>query len=933
TAGGGSEAVCHARGRLSADAAPPPGFDTEWPPPGAEPVAVDGLYARLAEAGADHGALFQGVQALWRRDGEVFAEVALPDDTDGTGYGLHPGLFDAVLHGGQVDVDPGAGLGLPVSWANVSYGRTTAARLRVRVTAVDSVLRVDAVDPDGEPVLAVGRVGFRPAAPQLDSALRRDTDPLFTLTWAAVDAEPSPAARVAVLGDEPAPAGERFADLDALVAAVAEGAPAPTLVLAPVAAPDGDARAACAQAVDLVRRWVAGPLAAGARLVLVTRGAVPAGGVLPDPALAAVWGAVRVAQAEHPDTVVLVDLDDQDGPEWTVLGELDEVELAVRGGALLAPRLAPAPAAQAGPGPDPDGTILVTCGPGGAGPALARLLAERHDPARLLLVTLGGPADAADAADAVAGARVVPGDTAGRLAAAVAAAGRLTAVVHAPGVLDDGTLETHTAEQVDRALGAKLDVARRLRELTAGHQLAAFVLVCSDAGLSGAGGRVANAAGDAALDALGHRLRADGVPATALVWSTEPELARQLADRMLGPAPALLAPLRPDLAELRAEARQGTLAPLLRGLVRLPARRGRAAGSLARTLADTPEAERVRVVLQVVRTQLAAVLGHDTHTAIAPERPFKDVGLDSMGAVELRNRLNRVTGLRLPATMVFDHPTPMAIAQRIVGELVDVAEPAPVATRPRRQAVDEPLAVVGMSCRYPGGISTPDQLWEVVAAGGDGITEFPTDRDWDLDALYDPDLEKPGTTYARTGGFVEGAGGFDAAFFAIGPNEARAMDPQQRWLLEGAWEALEHAGIDPTSLRGSDTGVYCGATNTDYGMVVPPELEEFHLTGVMSSVLSGRVAYTLGLEGPAVTVDTACSASLVAVHLAMQALRAGECSLALAGGVTVMSTPVALTDTARLQGLSPDGRCKAFAAAADGTSFSDGMGLLVLERL
>jgi acyl transferase domain-containing protein/aryl carrier-like protein len=932
---GGSEAVCHARGRLGAGAAQPVTFDTEWPPADAEPVAVDDLYARLAEAGADYGALFQCVQAAWRRDGEVFAEVALPDDTDGTGYGLHPGLFDAALHGGLLDVDPGTGPGLPVSWANVSFGRTTAARLRVRVTAVDSVLRVDAMDLDGEPVVSVGRVGYRPAAPQLDSALRRDTDSLFVLSWAAVDAEPSQTARVAVLG-ELAAAGERFADLDALLAAAAEGATAPTLVLAPVDASDADPRVACGQAIDTVRRWVSSPLAAEARLVLVTRGAVAAGGLVPDPALAAVWGAVRVAQAEHPDTVLLVDLDDQDGPDWTLLGDLDEGELAVRDGTLFAPRLAPAPpvlSAGAGPVLDPAGTILVACGPGGAGPVLTRQLAERHDAGRLLLVTVGGRDEAVDAVAAELGARAVACDTAERLADVLASVDRLTAVVHAPGVLDDGTLETHTGDQVDQAIAAKLDVALRLRELTAGQDLAAFVLVCSDAGLSGAGGRVANAAGDAALDALGHRLRADGVPATALVWSTEPELVRQLADRMVTAMPALLAPLRPDLAELRAQARQGTLAPLLRGLVRMPARRGRAAGSLARTLAETPEADRVRVVLQVVRAQLAAVLGHDTHTAIEPERPFKDVGLDSMGAVELRNRLNRVTGLRLSAAMVFDHPTPMAIAQRIVGELVEVAEPARTAPRSRRKAVDEPLAVVGMSCRYPGGVSSPEQLWELVAAGGDGITEFPTDRDWNLDELYHPDFEHPGTTYAREGGFIEGAGNFDAGFFAIGPNEARAMDPQQRWLLEGAWEALEHAGIDPTSLRGSDTGVYCGATNTDYGVVVPPELEEFHMTGVMSSVLSGRVAYALGLEGPAITVDTACSASLVAVHLAMQALRAGECSLALAGGVTVMSTPVALTDTARLQGLSPDGRCKAFAAAADGTSFSDGMGLLVLERL
>ncbi|WP_232265436.1 type I polyketide synthase [Streptomyces pactum] len=943
TAGEPPEAVCHARGRLGATPAPPVPFEAEWPPAGAEPVPVDDLYARLAEAGVDHGPLFQGVQAAWRRGAEVYTEVALPDDIDGTGYGLHPALFDAALHGGLLDTEPGAAPQLPVSWADVSFGPATAARLRVRITAADSVLRVDAVDLDGEPVLSAGRVGHRPA-PHLGGALRHGTDALFEPVWTAVDAQPSPAARIAVLGELEA-TGERFADLDALESAVAGGAQAPTLVLAPVPEPEADGgpgvRELCGRVAEAVRRWVASPLSADARLVLVTRGAVAAGGLVPDPAPAAVWGAVRVAQSEHPDTVVLVDLDDRAAVDWTVLGELDEPELAVREGTLLAPRLTPAPAAGAGPAWDPAGTVLITCGPGGAGPAVARELARRHT-GPLLLAALGGPDRAAEAvaADlAGTGARAVVCDTTDALADVLASVdGPLTAVVHAPGPAADGTLRTHTGDQLDRAVGAKLDVALRLRELTAGQDLAAFAVICSDAGLHGTAGRVADAAADAALEAVVHRLRAEGVPATALVWGAwvdateEPELVRQLVHR-IGAAPALLTPVREDAAELRARARRGTLAARLRGLVRTPARRDRAGGSLARTLATTPEADRVRVVLDLVRAQVAAVLGHASHTAIDPERPFKDVGLDSMGAVELRNRLTRVSGLRLSATTVFDHPTPAAIARLIVGELAGTGDTARPAVPARRRPVDEPLAIVGMSCRYPGGINSPDELWEFVAAGRDGMTGFPADRGWNTDELYHPDPEHPGTTYARIGGFIEGAGDFDAGFFGIGPHEARAMDPQQRWLLEGAWEAFEHAGIDPTSLRGTDTGVYCGAVNPDYGTAVPPELEQFHMTGVMSSVLSGRIAYTLGLEGPAITVDTACSASLVALHLAMQALRAGECSLALAGGVTVMSTPVALTDTARIHGLSPDGRCKAFSAAADGTSFSDGMGLLVLERL
>ncbi|MFE2764630.1 SDR family NAD(P)-dependent oxidoreductase [Streptomyces albidoflavus] len=727
-----------------------------------------------------------------------------------------------------------------------------------------------------------------------------------------------------------------------------------------------------------------GDLGCEAPLFLLTRGAVAAGRTdgCDHPEQAAVWGLGHVARLEYPaGWGGLVDLpghlDDRAAHRLRALtaGATQEDQVALRASGVLGRRLVrapePATAPTSGTGPVP-GTVLVTGATGALGKAVARDLAARGAHHLLLLSRRGGEAPGAaeiaaelrefgtevtyaacDAADRDALAAVI---------AAVPPERPLTAVHHIAGTVDDGVLETLTPERFRAVARAKAEAAHHLHELTRALPLTAFVLFSSVMGVTGNPGQGGYAAANAYLDALAAHRRAAGLPATSLAWgpwagegmAAEGDLAERLLRRGLAPLDptTCLAALDSAVAHGEtaltfADVRWDRFARVVRGArphrfldeVAGPAPEETAGPAGGTDLAALPGPARERTARRLVRELAADVLGHPSADSVRAQVPFREQGFDSLASVQLRDRLARATGLRPAVGVLFDHPTPDALARHLcaLAAPADTTAPTPAAAAPAPAALeDDPVAIVAMACRYPGGVRSPEDLWHLVDEGRDVISPFPTDRGWDLATLLHPDRTRPGTSAVGFGGFLDGAGEFDPAFFGVSPREAAAMDPQQRLLLEVAWETLERAGIDPEALRSSDTGVFVGASHQDYGPRLhdaPEDVAGYVLTGSAGSVLSGRLAYTFGFEGPALTIDTACSSSLVALHSAVRALRAGECGLALAGGVTVMAAPGVFVEFSRQRGLAPDGRCKAFADGADGTAWAEGAGLLLLEKV
>ncbi|MCQ1582628.1 SDR family NAD(P)-dependent oxidoreductase [Streptomyces parvus] len=679
-----------------------------------------------------------------------------------------------------------------------------------------------------------------------------------------------------------------------------------------------------------------------------------------DPAAARLWALGQVAALEHPERWGgLIDLPADPEPRAmarlaAVLTAADD-QVAVRPEGVYLRRLLHAPATGSLPGRAAPEAVLITGGTGALGAETARMLARRGT-RKLVLTSRRGP-DAPGAAELVAeladlGATAVAlaCDAADRDAlAALLAEHPVTGVVHAAGTDPALPLDSTSVPVLAEGLRAKAVGAEHLDALLPDAEL--FVLFSSIAGVWGSAGQAAYAAANAHLDALATARRAAGRTGTAVAWGSWAQIgmaARDGADeylkrRGLRPMPPELcvtaleraidtddtcvvvadidwARFTPAFTSRRPSPLLSALPEATEALAGEPAAED-GATAVRTLLAGLPQAQWAHTVLDLVRRETAAVLGYSE--PVDAERPFKDLGVDSLTAVTVRNRVAGALDLRLPTTLVFDHPTPSDVSRHILS-LVSGDDRETVTTA---EVSDEPLAIVGMACRYPGGATSPEELWRLVTEGIDAVGGFPSDRGWPTD-------DKGPDPYTRVGGFVHTATSFDADLFGISPREAMAMDPQQRLLLETSWELFERAGLGPHTMRSTPTGVFIGASPSGYGVgITAPGSEGHLLTGMSGGVLSGRVAYVFGLEGPTLTVDTACSSSLVALHLAAQSLRAGECTMAVVGGAAVMTSPGVFSEFARQDGLASDGRCRAFSADADGTGWGEGVGLLLVERL
>ncbi|WP_175797739.1 non-ribosomal peptide synthetase/type I polyketide synthase [Burkholderia ambifaria] len=724
------------------------------------------------------------------------------------------------------------------------------------------------------------------------------------------------------------------------------------------------------------------------RIWVVTRDAVEAGESprVSGLAQAALSGLARGAMIEHPEWFgTSIDLDPAAPEDETqallreILGESREELVALRHDVRHVARLSPlAPAETAALRVDPEAAYLITGGFGALGLHTARWLAARGAGTLILVGRQGDRSDESQQAIAELRERNISVrcerlDIADPVAVAdfFAALRRdgvpLRGIVHAAGIVGYKPLMQVEREELDAVLQPKVAGAWLLHQHSEPFPLDFFILFSSIASAWGSRDQAHYSAANRFLDALAHHRRGLGLPALSVNWGpwaqggmTFPEaeaLLRRVgirslaADRALDvldrlPAAPQIAVVDIDLALFQGSYEARGPKPFLDRVRVAPA----PSGALAMpALSDASPRERKRLLADRIDRAVAQVLGFGAAT-LDRDLGFFEMGMDSLMALDVRTQLEKVLGIPLSVALLFDHPTVNALADFLAEQSSPTppdtsaaptqavpSRPAAPAVAPHEAGTPEPIAIVGMSCRFPGAAHDLDAYWRLLNDGVDAISEVPRER-WDVDAYYDPDPEAPGRMYCRFGGFLEDVDQFDPAFFRITPREAAAMDPQQRLLLEVSHEALEHAGIPVDSLKGSRTGVFVGITTNDYANLQLRNgggsgIDGYFFTGNPLNTAAGRISYGLGVQGPSMAIDTACSSSLTAIHTASQNLRSGECDLAIAGGVNLILSPDNSIAVSRTRALAPDGRCKTFDAAADGFVRSEGCGALVLKRL
>ena len=727
----GPQWVTHATGTLSGgeQAKAPSALPGPWPPEGAQPIALDGLYDRLDDIGLQYGPAFQGLSAAYRDGEAIYAEISLaPEQHEAAqAFAIHPALLDAAFHAGVLAaLEAGEeSLRLPFSWRDVSLRSPGAAELRARISTNGDgeEICLEAFDAQGVEVARVGSLIARPVSPEaLQGA--RSGDGLLTISWSEVTPAAEPAPSIAVLAGPELEGAARHGSAADLSAAIETGAEPPATVLFRPTRPEGTlpeaALGACQDVLALVQQWIADPDLSSCRLVLLTENAMAtADSESPDPAQAALWGLLRSAQAEHPGRFALLDTDGTgDSLEAlpAALGLAEEPQLALREGRALVPRATRIPASQPehdpAPALDPEKTVLISGGTGALASHVARHLVEAHGAGHLLLTSRQG-GDATGAAELkaelgalgaevrLAACDVSDADGVKALLAEIPEAHPLGAVIHAAATLRDGTLDHLDAEGMAEVFAPKACGAFNLHEATKGAELSDFVLFSSAAGIVGSPGQANYAAANVFCDALAQLRCSEGLPGTSIAWGAwlqesgltadlgEADVARMrrggieplsdrqgldLFDRALAAEQPLCVAMGLNRPALRTLVTAGVLPPILQGLVTVSSQReSAAAAALATKLAALPEGEREGYLLEVVRGEVAAVLGHPSGAAVDPDMAFKDMGFDSLAAVELRNRLNAVTGVNLPVTAVFDYPNPARLAESVLAKMQPAA--------------------------------------------------------------------------------------------------------------------------------------------------------------------------------------------------------------------------------------------------------------------